>query len=393
MSSDHAPKKKRCKRSAHHETVASSTNSSTQKQIATKPRAQKTVTRQRSSRQRNSRQRSSRQRSSHQRTLHPRNLRQRSSRPRSLRHQRTLHPRNSRPRSSRQRNNSYAAFGKWTPQKHKTWCHPGLRAGPSTIQGAGTGVFATQPIKAGTHLGYYCGRVYWRYPKQNARDWAYMLHLERRPPWIPVDVWHLKRTLKRNSNSSATCGTNNRESRRVSRQSTKRDSRQSTKRDSRQSTKRDSTNTTCVAKNKSSSKTASNKTAKQDACVCVDGRGTLSLINCCRGKLDETTTLTPAPSKLDAESSICNSEPTAKGAKGARRNDIIEGARCKNTKQLENKATKKSYDKRQANLGQQHVALRNNCTFGSTGRFETTRDIQTGQELFVDYGTGYWEER
>jgi hypothetical protein len=275
MLSDRAPKKKRCKRSAHNKTVASSKNSSTQKQVA------------------------------------------------SLR-----------PRKSRPRNNSYAAFGKWTPQKHKTWCHPGLRAGPSTIQGAGTGVFATQPIKAGTHLGYYCGRVYWRYPKQNARDWAYMLHLERRPPWIPVDVWHLKRTLKRNLNSSAT-----------------------------------------QAETRAAKGGSFKKTAKAAACVCVDGRGTLSLINCCHGKCrgisHETTTHLSRDSV--AELNTRNSEPTAQGAK---RNNT-KGSRCKD----DNKKRRRQ------------VVVRENCTFGSTGRFKTTRDINIGQELFVDYGAGYWEER
>ena len=203
----------------------------------------------------------------------------------------------------------FAAFRKWTPRKHRKWCHPTLRTGPSTLQGAGTGVFATQPLKAGTHLGYYCGRVYWRYPKTNARDWAYMLRLNRRPPWIPSDVWNAKRMLH------------------------------------------------------------------SLQAVCVDGRGTLSLINCCRGKFETDAKTVTKTRELEPTKTDCTEETESRGA------------RCKDTNPLQEKEATNN-----TGLCAQSVPLEN-CMFVSTGRCETTRDIDAGQELFVDYGVEYWQDR
>ena len=91
---------------------------------------------------------------------------------------------------------TYSGYGKWSAAKHRRWVHPGLFAAPSTVAKAGTGVFASRALRAGTHLGYYSGRIYWSYPAQNARDWRYFLALRCRPPWVPRDTWATRR--KRN---------------------------------------------------------------------------------------------------------------------------------------------------------------------------------------------------
>ena len=91
------------------------------------------------------------------------------------------------------RHTTYAGYPRWPASKHRRWVHPGLFAAPSTVEGAGTGVFASRALPAGTHLGYYCGRMYWSYPTCNARDWSYFLALHHRPPWIARATWTARR--------------------------------------------------------------------------------------------------------------------------------------------------------------------------------------------------------
>ena len=255
------------------------------------------------------------------------------------------------------------------------------------MQGAGTGVFATQSLKAGTHLGYYCGRVYWRYPKTNARDWAYMLRLDRRPPWIPLDVWNAKR-ISHSSHSlhslhflEATnhvgvpgpdgtfkaihgnkCGTN------------------------------------CGTKCNTNIET--NRVSKDDRAVCVDGRGTLSLINCCRGKFEtdakvvtKTTTTTKTRELEQADTEFTEGMKTT----GFTEKMETRGARCKDNKHKQDKKEKKEKEAKEEKESTNKTGLcafpLENCIFVSTGRCETTRDIDVGQELFVDYGVEYWQDR
>jgi hypothetical protein len=87
----------------------------------------------------------------------------------------------------------FLAYRCWPAAKHRKWVHPALFVQQSTVPGAGRGVFAARDIPKGSHLGYYCGRVYWSYPRRNKRDWAYLLTVIRRPPWIPRDKWRERR--------------------------------------------------------------------------------------------------------------------------------------------------------------------------------------------------------
>ena len=83
----------------------------------------------------------------------------------------------------------FLSFSSWTARKHRRWVHPALYMARSTVPGGGSGVYAARDISKGSHLGYYCGRVFWTYPQTNKRDWAYMMAVSRRPPWIPRAVW------------------------------------------------------------------------------------------------------------------------------------------------------------------------------------------------------------
>ena len=87
----------------------------------------------------------------------------------------------------------FASYSKWPATRHRDWVHPLLFRVPSSIAGAGTGVFASGPISAGAHLGYYCGRVHWTYPVRNGRNFYYILEISRRPPWIGRSAWALRR--------------------------------------------------------------------------------------------------------------------------------------------------------------------------------------------------------
>jgi len=62
----------------------------------------------------------------------------------------------------------------------------------STVHGAGMGVFAAEAMSEGTHLGYYRGRVFHKYPKRNKRNFAYILEICRRPPWLKKETWKKK---------------------------------------------------------------------------------------------------------------------------------------------------------------------------------------------------------
>ena len=87
----------------------------------------------------------------------------------------------------------FLAYSSWRPRRHRKWVHPALFLQPSTVPGAGVGVFAARDIPQGSHLGYYCGRVFWTYPKRNKRGWAYVMEVSRRPPWIPRETWRARR--------------------------------------------------------------------------------------------------------------------------------------------------------------------------------------------------------
>lgn len=60
---------------------------------------------------------------------------------------------------------------------------------PSSIEGAGFGLFAKQNIEPGTELGYYRGRKFFTFPKTNSRNYTYMMQLSRRPSWISKKQW------------------------------------------------------------------------------------------------------------------------------------------------------------------------------------------------------------
>jgi hypothetical protein len=87
----------------------------------------------------------------------------------------------------------FSAWRSFTVEKHTTWTHPCLEKRPSNIPGAGFGVFATEDIPKGAHLGYFVGIVYWVYPDKNDRDHAYLLEVSHRPAWILPHVWRKNR--------------------------------------------------------------------------------------------------------------------------------------------------------------------------------------------------------
>lgn len=72
--------------------------------------------------------------------------------------------------------------------------HVGLFKRRSTIPHAGDGVFTKCRLNKETHLGYYMGRIFWKYPKRNKRNFDYIMQISRRPPWIPRSTWESKKT-------------------------------------------------------------------------------------------------------------------------------------------------------------------------------------------------------
>jgi hypothetical protein len=66
---------------------------------------------------------------------------------------------------------------------------PRFYIAPSTIPDGGLGVFAAENLKTNTRCGYYMGRVFHKYPRQNRRNFQYILKVERRPPWMEKEYW------------------------------------------------------------------------------------------------------------------------------------------------------------------------------------------------------------
>ena len=71
--------------------------------------------------------------------------------------------------------------------------HEFLYVAPSTIPGAGLGLFSRKPLRRGARLGHYRGEVLEEYPPPlevaRRNNGAYFMGLTRRPPWIPRARW------------------------------------------------------------------------------------------------------------------------------------------------------------------------------------------------------------
>ena len=76
-----------------------------------------------------------------------------------------------------------------------------LKTGPSTIEHAGTGVFAKVDIPKDTSLGYYRGKMFHRFPHTNKRKFAYFMEISRRPPWISKERWMKGHPMQIDGNS------------------------------------------------------------------------------------------------------------------------------------------------------------------------------------------------
>ena len=63
---------------------------------------------------------------------------------------------------------------------------PSLLIQKSNIPKAGKGLFASEFIENGTHLGWYYGKIYFTHPENDSH---YILQVERKPAWVPQDLW------------------------------------------------------------------------------------------------------------------------------------------------------------------------------------------------------------